>query len=284
MVTSFSPSSQLSLLFQRIAEEAGCSSGRVYLASVLTKMAILSNLIYQAARQADALERNNEGLWRLKWRGFEQLKTLTEFRCAIADIVRNIKQYWGSANHSRNTVKSNIQWLQSLGLFAASAVIEQPIGYKIKGEWRPLSPDKRFLRFDLPKVLEAYQALEQLLRQHLAIKTPRRQKKSKPFTLPSHAGMIARMVYTAVIGRQYRPFSRLPDGLEDLTTTAEKRERMGNMAYSLQQEIHGQISLLCSGHLTDRQTLKDLEKTRGKALATIAALDKQAVFLAELPW
>jgi len=84
MVTSFSPSSQLSSIFKRIAEEAGYSSGRVYLASILTKMAILSNLIYRAARQAEALERNKDGLWQLKWRGFEQLKAITEFRCAIA--------------------------------------------------------------------------------------------------------------------------------------------------------------------------------------------------------
>jgi hypothetical protein len=278
MIQNFSPSAQLSSIFRRIAEEAGYSSGRTYLASILTKMAILSNLIYQAAQEADALERTADNLWRLKWRGLEQLKALTEFRCAIADIIRNIKSYWQSANHSRNTVKENLRWLQSLGLFETVGIKEKPIGHKIKGQWVPLSPDKQFFSFDLSKVLEAYQALEQLLRQQLAIKSPRR--KGNPFEMPQHAGMIARMVYSAATGKQYRAFSRLPDGLEDLSTIESKQNRLCSAVASFTGEIEQYSRMIdgVSGELTHGRTIAEIDAARQKAIAAIEALSRQAVF------
>jgi len=241
-------------------------------------MAILSNLIYQAAQESEALERTERGLWRIKWRGFEQLKTLTEFRCAIADIIRNIKEYWKSANHSRNTVKENLRWLQSLGLFETIGTKEKPIGHKIKGVWRPLSPNKQFMSFDLNKVLEAYQALEQVLRQHLAIKAPRR--KGDPFEMPSHAGMIARMIYSAATGKQYRAFSRLPDGLEDLATNEIKQHQQITTVASLTSQIDQYSRMIdgIPGELTYEATIAEIDGIRQKAIAAINALRKQAVF------
>jgi hypothetical protein len=280
MIQNFYHSAQLSSIFRQIAEEAGYSSGRTYLASVLTKMAILSNLINQAGQESEALERTESGLWRLKWRGLERLKALTEFRCAIADIVRNIEDYWKSANHSRNTVKSNLKWLQSLGLFDTVGIKEKAIGHKIKGQWVSLSPDKQFFSFDLSKVLEAYQALEQLLRQHLAIKSPRR--KGNPFEMPQHAGMIARMVYGATTGKQYRAFSRLPDGLEDLSTIESKQNRLSSVVASFTGEIEQYSRTIdgVSGELIYGQTIAEIDAARQKAIAAIEALNRQAVFTA----
>jgi hypothetical protein len=222
MVTNFIPTDYLNWITLSIAQEAGCSSGRVYVSAILSKMAILSNLLYAIAKQTKAINKDSNGLWRLVFRGGDKIQAVTEFRCAIADIIRNIKGYWKSANYHRSTIRKNLKWLESLGLFEMNETREKPIpswekvGGKIKTTYR--SPDKQFLSFSVLSVLEAYQALEQLLNQQLDIKYPRRR--DKQFERPDHAGMLARMLYTALMGRQYRAFSSLPENLEGMSAKA----------------------------------------------------------------
>jgi hypothetical protein len=280
MVTNFEPIDHIAEIRLLIAQEAGCSSGRIYVDTILTKMAILNNLLYAVGLETKAIEVAPNGKWKMTYGGKAAIQSLSTFRYAIAAIIRNIKDYWESANHHRQSVLKDLRFLEKLRVLAMNAEREKPIpswekvGGEIKTTYR--SPDKQFIDFDIIAALEAYQALEQLLNQHLDNKFPRRRHKQ--FKMPDHAGMLARLIYRAVIGIKYRAFSSLPDSLGDVGTKELEARQIGSLMAAINQstaQIEEQERI---GGAAAERTISDLKRMRGHADLLLTQLKDMASF------
>jgi hypothetical protein len=267
MVTNFEPIDHIAEIRLLIAQEAGCSSGRIYVDAILTKMAILNNLLYAVGLETKAIEVAPNGKWKMTYGGKAAIQSLSTFRYAIAAIIRNIKDCWESANHHRQSVLKDLRFFEKLRVLTMNAEREKPIPSwkKVNGEIDTTyrSPDKQFTDFNIIAALEAYQALEQLLNQHLDNKFPRRRHKQ--FKMPDHAGMLARLIYRAVIGIKYRAFSSLPDSLGDVGT----KELEARQIYALKNAIDQATEQIEEqeriGGATAERTILELKRMRDRA-------------------
>lgn len=99
--------------------------------------------------------------------------------------------------------------------------------------------------------------------------------------------MIARLVYNAVVGREYRAFGKLPEGLEDLGNVdpeSTKSKVLGLKAEiaEISRQIKEQKALFNGfpGSLVNDKVIRGLEEFRVKAIARLKAVKRQSVFFA----
>lgn len=301
MITDNITEAQVESINLRIAQEVGCSSDRVYLSDIQTKMGILNVLVKALGEGADAIEQNAQKLWKLKWRGLDKLKGFDTFRCSIRGIAANLKQNWPGANSAVASIKKSLRFLEDLGIFRMNPERETPIRTvehpNTENERVTFkSPDKQFLDFDLELALEAFESLQQLYfqhsqdtqrgkRRHKTVEGEKGRGKTIAQTLPEHAGMLVRLIFGAIRGRRFRGFGKLPDSIADLGyNTRQSQDAAIAKAMIEVSELSRQIAEHSRYEgAAYKQRIAELEQLRNRAERAIAAIGREMTF-AELPY
>jgi hypothetical protein len=199
----------------------------------------------------------------------------------------NDKEKTRGANHSRNAIKKSLKELESWGLFTLNDEREKPIYQKIKGEAQFRSPYKLFRDLNIEAIAEAYEALEQLLNQYIYSPNPRKIK--LPIQKPKHAGMIVRLVFTALMKKAYRAFSKLPESLSDMVYNngsqqlAIAKYQIEVRELDIQFEEYSRLVNGASSALIHERRVEQIGKMKQKAMNSINAI-KQEMMFAELPY